>query len=137
MKFAFDIGGVISKYPDIFRPLIAQLTAAGNEVHVITDMPRKTAIEMLAANAIVIPDSMVHGADFETHGEFCKAILLRDLGIDMLFDDFGGYTLWDSQLGPAPVRLLLAPDPFKPYYALEWRCESGGFGRGASPRTLC
>ena len=37
MKIAFDIGGVLSKYPDTFRPIITALEAGGIECHIITD----------------------------------------------------------------------------------------------------
>jgi predicted glycosyltransferase len=51
MKVAFDIGGVLSKYPDVFRPLIVQLQHTGIEVFVITDMHDVEKIaEMLAEN---------------------------------------------------------------------------------------
>ena len=50
IKIGIDIGGVLTKYPEIVVPL---MTALGGhpafEVHVLTDMPREKAVEMLAA----------------------------------------------------------------------------------------
>jgi hypothetical protein len=49
----------------------------------------------------------------------------------MLIDDFPGYVQWDSSFGPAPIRLLSQPDPFKPYWAPDWKTDpkDGDFGR--------
>lgn len=38
LRVALDIGGVISKYPDVIRAFAQALTAGGAEVYVITDM---------------------------------------------------------------------------------------------------
>jgi hypothetical protein len=93
MKIAFDIGGVLSKYPDELRQVVQMLHDSGAELHVITDMhERNEVIDLLANNGFgFIPGDRVHCADYVGHGEFCKAILCRNLGIDMLIDDFGGY----------------------------------------------
>lgn len=83
MKIAFDVGGVLSKYPDVFRPLLLALRdAPGIEVHVISDMhpPAKIGL-MLLANGIDLIYSRVHSADYTTHGEMCKAVLCEELGI--------------------------------------------------------
>ena len=44
-RIGFDIGGILSKYPDILRPIVAALLAAPDvEVHVLSDMhPRVVA----------------------------------------------------------------------------------------------
>jgi hypothetical protein len=48
MKLAFDIGGVLGKYPGVFLPMISALQSGGAEVFVITDIPEKqTAQTML------------------------------------------------------------------------------------------
>lgn len=132
MRFAFDIGGVISKYPEQFRHLAVTLAAEGNDVFVITDMHNKAeVVEMLADNGFGFIDEVhVFCADYQKHGEFCKAILLRDLKIDFFFDDFVGYVQWDSSFGPAPVRMLIAPDGFRPYWHDGWKVKDGhDFGR--------
>jgi hypothetical protein len=119
MKVAFDIGGVLSKFPETFRAMVAALISGGAEVLVLTDMHDRREAD-------------VHVADYARHGEACKAILVRDLGIDVLIDDHGGYLAWPWAT-PAPVRLLVTPDPRRPYYAPGW--ETGGaegdFGRRA------
>ena len=84
MKIAFDIGGVISKYPEQFHWFMTSLEV-NMELYIITDM---------------------------------------------FFDDFVGYAMaWDSSFGPAPIRLLLCPDPYKPYWSDSWKCEGEDFGR--------
>jgi len=131
MKAAFDIGGVLSKYPAIFKPLMLALMAAGHEVHVITDMhDRDASMKMLLMNGFsFIPAEHVHNADYALHGELCKAVVLRELGIDIFFDDFPGYLT----IG-CPVRCQVLPDPHKPYYAPEWKTDGseGDFGRRVS-----
>lgn len=118
MKFAFDIGGVLSKYPDTFRPIIAALEAGGIECHIVTDMPDRTkALAMLAANGFgMIPAARVHNADYAKHGELCKAVVLRKIGADVLVDDHPGYLTEGC-----PVRLHLCPDPHAPYDAPDWK----------------
>lgn len=132
MRVCFDLGGVCSKYPKEFREIINCFISGKSEVFVITDMHDKSeVVKMLKDNGFVdIPEKNIYCADYKTHGEFCKAILLRDLKIDLFFDDFIGYCEWDSTFGPAPIRCLVMPDGFKPYWAKEWKvdCESD-FGR--------
>ena len=48
MKMAFDIGGVLGKYPNVFRPMVSALQKGGAEVFVLTDMTDiKVAQEVL------------------------------------------------------------------------------------------
>lgn len=137
MRIAFDIGGVISKYPDQFRMLIIKLlepteTGIKCDVFVITDMHKKDDImTMLHDNGFdMISEDHVYCADYQKHGEFCKAVLLKELNIDLFLDDFIGYTQWDSSLGDAPVRLLVAPDGFKSYWSEQWKTrDKSDFGR--------
>jgi hypothetical protein len=129
MKIAFDIGGVISKYPETFHWLMTSL-AVNMELYIITDMHDKTEVmKMLRDNNVEVPESRVYCADYTKHGDMCKAVLLKELGIDIFIDDFLSYTSWDSSLGSAPIRLLVAPDPFKPYWSDTWKCEGADFGR--------
>jgi len=134
VKIAFDIGGVLSKYPDLFRPLVVQLQAAGVQVFVITDVPdRSEVLEMLRLNDFaMIPEANVYSADYATHGETCKAVLLREQGIDMFFDDFIGYVAVDG----CPVRCLVMPDATRPYYHETWKTvgTSWDFGRAYTRR---
>lgn len=134
---AFDIGGVLSKYPEQFLQLFESLWTH-HKLYVITDMhDREKTLQMLRDNGFLryLPEQMVVNSDYEKYGEMCKAVLLRDLKIDIFFDDFAGYMTWDSQLGPAPIRLMVQPDPFKPYWAESWKTDpaDGDFGRRKSP----
>ena len=129
MKIAFDIGGVISKYPEIFRYFMISI-GVNWDVYIITDMHDKAEImRLLKDNRIDVPESRVYSADYAAHGEMCKAVLLKELGIDMFIDDFVGYMPWDSTFGPAPIRLLVMPDPHKPYWADSWKADGYDFGR--------
>jgi hypothetical protein len=128
MKVAFDIGGVLSKYPDIFRPLVKKLLKAEVDVHIITDMHDLGQIdEMLRLNGFDTSTFHIHSADYATHGEGCKAELLRELGIDIFFDDFIGYVAVPG----CPIRCLVMPDATRPYYHESWKGVPGEpeFGR--------
>lgn len=128
-KIAFDIGGVLSKYPDFFRTLLPILEGGGIEIHVITDMhDREETLKMLRDNKFSIPEARVHNADYKQHVEACKAIILRDLQIDAIVDDFPGYLVWPFE-GEAPIRLHVQPDPYRPYWDNSWECSGGDFGR--------
>lgn len=131
-RVALDIGGVISKYPDVMRAFAEALVAGGAEVHVITDMhDREDVITQLNVNGFgfIAPDR-VHCADYATHGEGCKAELLASLGIDVLLDDFVGYVA----IAGCPVRCLVMPDAEQPYWHPTWnagKADAAGsdFGR--------
>lgn len=122
-----DIGGAISKYPDIMLPIMRALSAGGIEVHVVTDMPIKKALAMLTLNDVNIPASRVHSCDYEAHGDACKAIKAQELGLDMLWDDCLGYV----SSGAPPVRMLVMPDGDRDYYHPSWKTDGaeGEFGR--------
>lgn len=131
MKIAFDVGGVLSKYPQVFRPMIDALLAGGVPVYIISDMhPVQKIIDMLALNGIAFNEASVHSADYKQHGEKCKAVLCEELGIDLLIDDFPGY-VHDG----AHVRLLVMPNTSEPYYHDEWKTDGseGSFGRRVRP----
>jgi hypothetical protein len=131
LRIAFDIGGVLSKYPKEFKSLYRSLIFDGHEIFVITDMHDKVeVINQLNENQMgPLNSSNIHCADYQKHGELCKAVLLRDLKIDMFFDDFIGYVQWPSEFGPAPIRMLVMPDGFRPYWHSEWKCSGPDFGR--------
>lgn len=113
MKLAFDIGGVLGKYPGVFLPLIAALQSGGAEVYVLTDIPEKeTAHTHLAKYGYSFPADKIVCADFATHGERCKAVLIKEYGIDVLVDDHPGYCT-DSGC----VALFVWPDPHLSYEA--------------------
>lgn len=129
MKIAFDIGGVISKYPEIFIPLMYKLHTSKIEVHIITDMhDRAQTLKMLAMNGIdFIPENRIHNSDYTTHGELCKSVILKELEIDIIIDDHIGYVASEG----CPVRLLVMPDPIRDYYSEDWITDGseGNFGR--------
>lgn len=128
IRIGFDLGGVLSKYPEIFLPFVKALMAGGAEVYVITDMhERSKTLDMLARNGFdIIPEKNVFNSDYNTHGELCKAVVLRENNIDILIDDFPGYLTEGC-----PVRLQICPDPYKSYYADSWKTDGseGNFGR--------
>lgn len=134
IRVAFDIGGVLSKYPDTFRPLVAVLLASeAVEVWIISDMkPHAKAVAFCHDNGFMVPSMRVVCADYQTHGEECKAVACEQIGIDVLIDDFPGYV---ATFGKPPVRLLVMPDPRLDYYAAEWVTDGseGNFGRRNPP----
>jgi hypothetical protein len=136
MRIAFDIGGVISKYPEIFKSLIRALNCASNEdvedidMFIITDMHKMDEIrKTLELNGLsqYFPAENVYSADFEQYGEACKAVLLKSLDIDLFFDDFPAYV----SEGDETCRCLVMPNITKPYYSDAWKTPTdvGLFGR--------
>jgi hypothetical protein len=131
MKIAFDVGGVLSKYPNQLIPLLDVLHHHGNaqgvEVWIISDMhPEDKIIDMLELNAVPFYKHRVRSADYARHGEKCKAVLCKELGIGLLIDDFPGYLADGSH-----VRLLVMPNTSEPYYHDDWKTDGseGNFGR--------
>lgn len=130
IRVAFDVGGVLSKYPEVLVPVPQALDASeGVEVFVLSDMhPREKIVDMLARNGIHLPSHRVVSADYAVHGERCKAVACVELAIDLLVDDFPGYV---GVPGDPRVRLLVMPDPCEPYYSDDWKTDGseGDFGR--------
>ena len=125
IKIAIDIGGVISKYPRLFKELI-EICRGKIEVFIISDMhPVDKIHSMFLLNGIT-DVSGVYSADYSKYGENCKKILCEQLGIDILIDDFIGYVAEGNF-----IRLLVMPNPTLPYYADEWKTDGseGEFGR--------
>lgn len=121
LKIGVDIGGVISKYPALFKGLIDHLARSGAEVHAVTDMTLDKARAMIVNNLIPIDFARVHAADYKLRGERCKAELCRSLGIDVLIDDHLAYL---SVPGSPRLRLYVMPDVDLPYYQWDWRDEN-------------
>ena len=130
IKIGFDVGGVLSKYPHIFRPFVMALEAAAEiEVYIISDVkPHEKVRIFCLENGFCIAENRIHVADYDRYGEGCKAKLCEDLGIHILIDDHMGYL---AIAGSPLVRLLVMPDPFLPYYADTWHIHDGegDFGR--------
>jgi hypothetical protein len=128
IKVAFDVGGVLSKRPEVFIPLLLALEASEEvEVFVVSDMhPQEKIIDMLCRNGIRLDPSRIISSDYEKHGELCKTVVCDELGIDILIDDFPGYVAAGDH-----VRLLMMPDPTRDYYHPSWQTDGseGNFGR--------
>lgn len=130
LRIAFDVGGVLSKYPDIIGRLIRSLEASNEtEVFILSDMPGPALADMLGRNGLGwIGGARVVHADYSLHGEACKAEACRALEIDILVDDFIGYV---AVPGAPLVRLLVMPDASLDYYHPDWKTDGseGQFGR--------
>lgn len=133
-RYAFDIGGVLTKYPAQFRLLIERLVARGNEhnVFVISDMhPKEKIVSLMTLNGIPVQEQNIYCADYEAHGEGCKAELLNELKIDIFFDDFIGYVAAGHPDMYPTIRCLVWPNAAFPYTSDEWIIPEGEkeFGR--------
>jgi hypothetical protein len=149
MKIGFDIGGVLSKYPDAFKDVIGNWLYSGSEfcdhikIYFITDQhPKEQVVKTLIDNGFTGEwltnncqcrngelEAMVYCCDYDKYGNMAKAVIISELKLDMFFDDFDGYLQWDSKFGPQPILCKIMPDAFKPYWADSWKCEGGEFGR--------
>lgn len=134
LRIAFDIGGVLSRYPDFFRRLVRKLIDNDGfgepvvDVYILTDMhPKEMVIETLRLNKFLpeaenslwwwnIPENRILVADYKKYGEGCKAELLREHEIDLCFDDHLGYLM----LGDT-IRFLLVPNAAHAYYHPSWK----------------
>ena len=134
IRIAFDIGGVLSKYPNILKPMFLALQNNDNiEVFVMTDMhDPEQSNRFLKNNGFIIEPENVINCNYLEHGELCKANECQRLGIDILMDDFPGYLTHEG----APVRLMVMPDPYLPYYAKNWWTDGteGDFGRRSASK---
>lgn len=131
LRVSFDIGGVLSKYPE-FKEMALALQRGGAEVFVVTDMhPRETSLKMLRENGFdFIPEDHILNADYTAHGEDCKAALIKEHGIQIHIDDFAGYCAHTEG-----ISLFVWPNPEKPYYHDDWKADAGGdFGRRKKSR---
>lgn len=135
MKIAFDIGGVLSKYPAVFRPLVKLLLGRGSdpaygvEVFIISDMkPHTKAVAFCYDNGFMVPPERILCADYDQYGEQCKSKICWENDIDILVDDHMGYL---TAAGAPWVRLFVMPDPNLPYYDDSWKTDGseGNFGR--------
>lgn len=136
IRVGWDIGGVISKYPDVFRPIFKLLNlAAGIEVYVVSDMkPHEKAVAFCRDNGFDIAPERVVCADYQTNGERCKEVVCEEHRIDVLIDDHMGYLMtpdYGRGYDRPTVRLLVMPDPDRPYYHDSWKTDGseGIFGR--------
>jgi hypothetical protein len=122
MRISFDIGGVISRYPKQMKMLIWALLQSCIDVYVVTDMPWPTARELLNSNGFdCIDDDHLKSADWNTHGDRCKAMLLKQLAIDIHFDDYPAYCVTDCDT----IGMFVWPVPSKPFSAPGWKTKPG------------
>ena len=138
-----NIGGVLTKYPARFREMIARLSdrGRGSDIYIISDMhPKEKIVELMKLNNISVWEQNIYCADYDTHGEGCKAELLDELKIDIFFDDFIGYVAAHLPGAYPTVRCLVWPHAGLPYQADAWVVPDGQpeFGRKAyhKMRTL-
>lgn len=128
LKISFDIGGVLSKYPEKFKPLVAALlTSKDIEVFVITDMhDHKQSVKFVQENGFDIPAERILNSDYAKYGENCKAKTIEENNIDIHIDDFPGYCAHTKC-----INLFVWPNPELPYYADEFKTDGseGDFGR--------
>ena len=135
LRVAFDIGGVLSKRPDVFRPLVAALQAGGVEVFVVTDMPdHEQSVRFARSNGYAIPAANILHSDYALYGEACKAETVKKNNLHLLVDDFPGYASAVATETDA-VSLFTWPDPHRPYYADDFKTDGkeGDFGRRRAP----
>lgn len=118
IRVAVDMGGVITRSPDTFRLLMYSLEMGGAEVYVLTDMTdRALVMELLQKNRFRLPEERVLCADYATHGERCKAVLIEKHQIDVLIDDHPGYCAAKHRA----LSLFLWPNPDEPYYSDDFK----------------
>lgn len=100
----------------------------GADVYIVSDIhPREMIQEMLEMNGFSIKPERIIPADYNKHGEHCKAVVCKELQLDVMIDDHLAYMTPEG----ATVRLLVMPDGYRPYYAEEWKTsgKEGDFGR--------
>ena len=127
LRMSFDIGGVLSKYPDVFRPMVKALQTGGVEVYVITDMhDHEQSVKFVRENGYDIPSERILNSDYAQFGEACKALTIKEHMIDVHVDDFPGYCAHTEC-----VSLFTWPNPELPYYHDDFKTDGseGDFGR--------
>jgi hypothetical protein len=131
LRIGIDLGGCITKYPIVFKRLLAALGWSSNSaaVYVVTDQHDEAKVRaQLTLNGIYPPAGHVLISDYATFGEECKAVVCNLHNLDVLIDDHGGYV---AVVGHPLVRLLVMPDPTLPYLDSSWVTDGkeGDFGR--------
>jgi hypothetical protein len=117
-KIGFDIGGVLSREPEVFKAMISAFRSSPIwETYILTDMPKEKAESLLQANNIDYDKENLLCADWNESQEMCKAELVKKHGLDILVDDHLGYVTPEE----IPIGLLVVPRPKKPYNSPEWK----------------
>lgn len=103
LKISFDIGGVITKFPEEFKTLIHILNQSDLvEIYVITDIPEKvTVLEILKKQGLdrLFDYVNIISADYSKYGESCKAKVMKELGINIHIDDHMPYLVEGCTIG--------------------------------------
>lgn len=117
MIVAFDIGGVISRYPEKMKEMMQALIQGGIDVRVVTDIPFEKAWRLLCLNGFdFLSKGQLHSGDWAIHGDMCKSVICERFGIDVLIDDRPDYCAVGDFIG-----MVLSPRPDKkPYYSENW-----------------
>jgi len=116
MKIAFDIGGLISRYPEQMTTMMRALIAGGVEVYIITDMNQQDALTACRENNLdFIPPERILSGDWSKCGDRCKTVLCEEHEIDIMVDDRPDYCAEGNFIG-----LVLSPRPQVLYYAPGW-----------------
>lgn len=127
LRVSFDIGGVLSKYPEVFKPFVEALQKGGAEVYVLTDMhDHEQSVRFVQGNGYNIPEDRILNSDYHKYGEGCKEKMIEEYNIDLHIDDFPGYCAHTKC-----VSLFVWPNPEKPYYSDDFKTDGteGDFGR--------
>ncbi len=112
LRISFDIGGVLSKYPEQFLPIVKMFQDGGAEVFIITDIPEhEKAVLYVQGNGYNVPADHVLNADYSKFNESCKEKLIEERKIDVHIDDHPGYCAHNKS-----INLFVWPDTSKPYY---------------------
>lgn len=120
LKVSFDIGGVLSKYPNVFRQIVEALQLGGIEVFVITDIhDHAQSVKLVQENGFNIPADHILNSDYTAYGENCKAFTIAQHKIDLHVDDFPGYCAHTQC-----VSLFVWPNPKEPYFADDFKADA-------------
>lgn len=135
LRIAFDIGGVISRYPGEMKTLMQRLINGGAYVFLLTDMNRADAHAACRENKLYnfighrgLIGSGINGAGTEDlreqyilcanwsdYGDQCKTRLMEMNKINFLIDDRPDYCAEGDYIG-----LVLSPRQHIPYYHNSW-----------------
>lgn len=121
-RISFDIGGVISKYDQLIKSMIGSFKSTPHyfEVFILTDMRGKEKVQqLLQDNGLYFDLDHILNADYATHQEKCKAVLIDQYQIDIHIDDHLGYLAASKCLG-----LLVCPNAEMKYYHDNWKQDN-------------
>ncbi len=96
MKFAIDLDGTAWKYRTLFAVLIRALQRDGHQVGILTAHSPELEREdrrLLAARGFSVPDFFINRQEPVETGRPWKERMVREHGIDCLFDDFDSPTI--------------------------------------------